>query len=221
MLYDEIIMIEFDPTQFNEDKFFMCVDNIYKNEVWSSRNGKVLLRANSSIHGDSITPITWTVVSSADAKYQVGDWFEASMGHVLPCKNPSATNENDRQCRLHSLDAVNSTNQRSLATNAVKNVRQLVPNALHTDLIAVNSTVVVAGSGKTAKALSVLIVKDPQAARTANVRNTTVKKVKVASSTAQGRDRFGRFLAKDVMTRFKPVEAAQGRDSSGRFLPKK
>jgi hypothetical protein len=215
MLSDEIIMIEFDPSQFKEDKIFMCVEQIYKGEVWVSRNGKVHVRCNSTVNAESARIVAWTVVASADPKYSVGDWFNAAMGHALPCKNPNGISESSRECRLHPLDAVDSTSKQTRTTDAVVNLRKLIPNADLTDLV-VESATAPAPVKTTAKALSVTIVKDPQAARSANVKNTTVKKVS-ATSTKQGRDKYGRYLSKTVTV---TTSTKQGRDKYGRYLPK-
>jgi uncharacterized protein (DUF1499 family) len=205
-------MIEFDPSQFIKDKFFMCVNKIYKGEVYSSRNGKVDVRCNQTVNENSIDSITWTVVSSSDKNYQVGDYFSASMGHALPCKNPNGQTESQRQCRLHALDAVKRTSRQSNATDSVRNIRKLVPNAALTDLIVEGVAQAIV---KPSKVLSVQIVKDPKVANKINTKPTAAKVI-----TKQGRDRFGRFLTTAKASSSNSF-SRQGRDRFGRFLPKK
>jgi hypothetical protein len=62
----------------------------------------------SGVEADDMQPIGILLCASKDGVVPAGTKIQYNnlMGHLLPCQNPQALADDDRGCRLHSLDIV-------------------------------------------------------------------------------------------------------------------
>ena len=189
----------------------MCVNSYIRGQVFATRDRKSKVVCTKTAEEDK--PTVWAIMQTSNDNYKVGQWFIASMGHALPCKNPKGDTETQRGCRLHALDAVtydDDINDNVLAKLPARtDANKLVPNLDLTDMVAINAPAsVTAPTAPTKKKLSVMVVSDPQ------VNKVTKAKAKVVNSgwKSQKRDSTGRFLSKAK------VVLGQKRDRNGRFV---